>query len=88
MTLNEIVVRAASAYPEEYILEYWDMEDAGPRDNPDAGDTLAEFIARELHDTYDPDAGDAEQVATAVRAVQRAADELQLVAHALSDLAA
>jgi hypothetical protein len=26
MTLNELVCRAASAYPEAYVLQYWDAD--------------------------------------------------------------
>ena len=88
MTLNQLVCRAASVYPDGVILDYWDMEKECPRENPNGGDTLARFIAVELHDTYDPQASNGEQVATAARAMQRASDELAVVTHALSDLAA
>lgn len=86
MTLNQLIVRAAIAYPEAAVLDCWDMGRERPlkRDN---GDTLALFVARELRDTFDPQAEEATQIATAVRAMQTAADELQRVAHALSDLA-
>ena len=87
MTLNQLVCRAASVYPDAYVLEYWDAEKQEPRKNPSGGDTLAQFIAIELADTYDADASDNEQIATAVRAMQTAADDLAAVAQALSDLA-
>ena len=87
MTLNQIICRAASVYPDGFILEYWDMQESQPRDNVTGGDTLAEFVARELNDTFDPEADEATQIATAVRAMQTAADDLQAVAHSLSDLA-
>ena len=51
------------------------------------GDTLAEFIAREIYDTYDVNASDAEQIVSAVKAMQAAANDLQKVADALSNLA-
>ena len=86
MTLNQVVCRAASVYPDGYVLAYWDMDREMPKKNPEAGDTLAEFIARELADTYDPEASDSEQIATAVKAMQSASDDLQAVAEALSGL--
>lgn len=87
MTLNQLVCRAASVYPDGYVLEYWDMQRQAPKANPVGGDTLAQFIAQEIADTYDAEASDGEQIAAAVKAMQSAADDLQAVAHALSDLA-
>ena len=86
MTLNQLVCRAASAYPEAYVLTFWDALKEEPKSNPDAGDTLAEFIARELYDSYDEAAPDDEQLATAVKAMQSAADDLQAIAHALGNI--
>ncbi len=88
MTLNQLVSRAASVYPEGYVLAYWDADAQGPKKNAEAGDTLAEFIARELADTFDPEASDGDQIVTAVRAMQSAADDLQAVVVALSGLRA
>lgn len=87
MTLNQLVCRAASVYPDAYVLQYWDMDKQAPKPNPSGGDTLAYFIAQELADTYDADADDGTQIATAVKAMQTVADDLAMVAHALSDLA-
>ncbi len=86
MTLNQLVLRAASTYPDAAILLYWDLDNEQPRKNPDGGDTLAEFVAFELAETFDPDADDGTQIATAVKAMQNAADEIGAVAHALSNL--
>jgi hypothetical protein len=86
MTLNQLVCRAASVYPDGMVLEYWDMEKEAPKRNPQGGDTLARFIAVELAETFDPEDDDGTQIATAVRAMHRASDELATVAHALSDL--
>ena len=50
------------------------------------GDTLAQFIVRELKDTFDTEANDAEQLAEAAKAakaVENAASELAAVAAAL-----
>ena len=86
MTLNQLIVRAAIAYPEAAVLDCWDMGREQPRRDK-GDDTLALFVARELDSTFDPQADEATRIATAVRAMQTAADELQAVAHALSDLA-
>ena len=86
MTLNQLVCRAAMAYPEAAVLDCWDTRRERPKRDK-GGDTLALFVARELKDTLDPQADEATQVATAVKAMQTAADDLQRVAHALSDLA-
>ena len=86
MTLNQLVCRAASVYPDTYVLHYWSLDEEKPRENPEGGDTLAEFIARELYESFDPEAGDDEQLATAVKVMQSAADDLQAVAHALANL--
>jgi len=87
MTLNQLICCAAAVYPDAFVLEYWNMQKQHPRRNRLGGDTLAEFIAVELADTYDEEADDAEQIASAVRAMQSAADDLSAVAHALSNLA-
>lgn len=87
MTLNQLICSAASVYPEAFVLEYWDKESSEPRENRMGGDTLAEFIAREIYDTYDVNASDTEQIASAVKAMQTAADDLQKVADALGSLA-
>lgn len=86
MTLNQLVCRAASAYPDAFVMEYWDAMKEEPKPNPDGGDTLAEFVALELYGSYDPEASDDGQLATAVKAMQSAADDLAGVAHALANI--
>ena len=86
MTLNQLVCRAASAYPDAYVLEYWNAETQEPKENPLGGDTLAQFIAIELADTFDEEADDDKQIAEAVRVMQSAADDLNSVARALRAL--
>ena len=70
MKLNDLIHKAAAAYPDAQLLEYWDGQRAVH--NPAGGDTLAEFIVRELCDTFDAKAGTGEQVAEAVRVLNRA----------------
>ncbi len=83
MLLNQLICRAASVYPEAQVLEHWDMENSGVRNNPGGGDTLARFVALEIADTYEENETDYEQVAAAARAMRRAADDLNAVAFAL-----
>ena len=86
MTLNQLIATAAGAYPEAYLLQYWDTEASEPKDNPVGGDTLAQFVAHELADTYDEAASDAEKIETAARKIREAARDLRTVANALAGL--
>ena len=86
MTLNQLIATAAGAYPEAYLLQYWDTEASEPKDNPVGGDTLAQFVAHELADTYDEAASDAEKIETAARKIREAARDLDAVANALAGL--
>ncbi len=86
MTLNQLICRAASVYPDTYVLEYWDLEKQEPRSNPEGGDTLAQFIAQELASTYDEEDSEQEQVATAIRVMESAAADLSSVARAIREL--
>ena len=86
MELNRIITRAASAYPECWVMQYWDMKKECAVSNRDGGDTLAEFIAHEIEATYDPDASESEQINTAARKIQEAANDLQVVATAIDNL--
>jgi len=86
MKLNELIHQAAAAYPDAQLLEYWDGQRAVH--NPAGGDTLAEFIVKELCDTFDADATEAEQRAEGTRVLRRAVSELQSVITALLPVAA
>ena len=85
MTLNELMSKAASGYPDAQILLYWDFADEEPRANPNGGDTLAHFIAVELAETFDPDASEPDQAAQAVRSMERAERDLRGVIDALQN---
>jgi len=86
MKLNDLIRTAASGYPDAQVLEYWDFEGAKPRSNADGGDTLACFVALELAETFDDDAPTSDQAAEAVRALTRAADDLQSVIEAIEQM--
>jgi len=62
------------------------MYDKNGVESPDAckqGDTLALFLVLELTDTFDPEASDRDQLATARRAVDMANEQLNDVHMAL-----
>ncbi len=83
MIPNMLISRAASVYPDAYVLSYWDSEKQEPKANPAGGDTLAQFVAQELSDTFDPEADETEQIAAAVKAMRDAADDLLAVAFSI-----
>ncbi len=78
MKLNRLIRLVDGFYPDGLVGQHWDFRAEQPLD-AGAGDTLALFIARELSATFDPDAGDREQIAAAVTAMERAAEELGTV---------
>jgi hypothetical protein len=82
MQLIDLVRRCEKAYarvfPESSLIEQVDRQGV-PLNPPPGGDTLALFIVQELHETYEPDADDRDQLATARDAMQDAVDELDAV---------
>lgn len=86
MKINQIICKAASAYPDDFILKYWNNEKQCPRKNPGGGDTLAQFITQELADTYEPKAAGSVQVETAVRVMQAAVSDITAVIKALRSM--
>ena len=82
MKLTDLIHKAASGYPDARLLAYWDGRRAVS--NPAGGDTLAEFIVRELCDTFDEQADTSKQVAEAVRVLNRAKSDLEGVVATLT----
>lgn len=76
MTLKQIIEIADDAYPDGMVADYFRAPDE------DHGDTLAQFIAIELKETYDPNGSDAEQLVAAAKAMRTALSELQEVTDA------
>jgi hypothetical protein len=76
MTLEKLIAVVDEAYPDGLVGRAHKGEDVG--------DTLALFIARELSDTYDSDASDAEQAAEAERVMGNAHREIGEVLEALN----
>lgn len=54
MTLNELMQKVIDAYPDpDSIAAYWNPG-TGKMNKKASGDTLAEFIVREIAETFDP----------------------------------
>lgn len=81
MKLNELLEIVHRAYPSEDTRRCWDAKKQKVRTG--TGDTLAEFIVREIVDTYDAAATDRAQIADAVLAMNKAQSDLDAVAKAL-----
>jgi hypothetical protein len=75
MKLSTIISIANMAYPDGLV------EQAFQGDH--VGDGLAEFIVRELRDTYDPKASSLDQLEEAARVMESALKELTDVKEAL-----
>ena len=88
MKLSQIMQRAAQAYPDEYILRFWDEARQYAVPCEGAGDSLAGFIAWELYETFDPEVGDEEQIDQAIKLMQNAVEKLSGVVRALEGLKA
>lgn len=76
MTLDDLIRVASDAYPDDCVWRCY-------KDTDPVGDTLADFIARELADTFDETASDADKLEEAIRAMKKAQDELGDVVEAL-----
>lgn len=77
MTLTQIIDIADTGYGDGLVKLYHEQ----PAYNH--GDGLADFIARELRDTFPDDAADVEQLIEAIWAIESAADDMKKVLAAL-----
>lgn len=93
MTLHQLVEIADRGYrrdfPESGLIPFCHA-DGTPLSREEyaragGGDALAFFVAHELYETYDEAASEYEQLATAARAVRKAAEDLLNVAQELLD---
>jgi hypothetical protein len=76
VTLNDLIRLVDKYYEDGLVSQYWDFGTSCPKDNPDAGDTLALFVAREIKDTFDPEASREAQISEAARVLYRAGNQL------------
>ena len=77
LSLVELLKIANEAYEDGYLAEYFDPDTGTSRAG--SGDTLAEFIVREIRDTFDPNAIRSEQLEEARRVLMNAIDDLENV---------
>ena len=84
MTKTDLIKLAASGYPDEFILEYWN-EDDEDIDGCASGDTLAKFIAIELMETMDVELDDVDQLEAAIYKLRNARDDLDGVIQVLEN---
>ena len=81
MTMEELIKSADDAYDDGLVQQYFEDPDGNH------GDTLAEFIVRELEDTFDPDLPTEKQIAEAIRLMTSAIRQLQDVVSAFEEAA-
>jgi hypothetical protein len=77
LSLVELLKIANEAYEDGYLAEYFDPDTGAARAG--SGDTLAEFIVREIRDTFDPNASRMVQLEEARRVLMNAIDDLESV---------
>ena len=82
-TLKQIINIANKVYPDGLVKQAHTSKDICGYAH--IGDGLAEFIARELADTFDPEASSLEQMKEAHRVMSRAYTELGDIVMAFSD---
>lgn len=80
MGIKELLDRANKGYPDGFLSNYYDAK-GNLRDA--TGDTLAEFIVVELIETFDPDLTEEKQLGEAIRAMERAREDVEGVIRAL-----
>ena len=81
MKLNALLEIVHRAYPDETTRECWDSRKQRARSG--SGDTLAEFIVREIAETFDRTASDEGQLDAALSSMCWACTELTAVIEAL-----
>jgi hypothetical protein len=77
LSLVELLKIANEPYEDGYLAEYFDPETGASRAG--SGDTLAEFIVREIRDTFDPNATRSAQLEEARRVLLNAIDDVENV---------
>lgn len=78
LTLLDLMKWAAIGYPDEgALLNYYNKRTGEPLKRMPRGDTLCDFIVRELSDTFDPKASREDQLTEGIRAINGAIDDLE-----------
>ena len=84
MRLKQIMEIANQAYSDDGAVERAFAAETGSIDELLVGDSLAVFIAREIKETYDPDATREKQLDEAYRVMSVAHEQLENVLNALA----
>ena len=79
--LNTLIAAANSAYPDGFLLTYWNSRLGRPK--PGFGDTLAKFVVLEVNEVARGEPTFEAAREAAAMAIRRAAEELCRVAEAL-----
>lgn len=82
MKIINILDRANSRYPDNFLSEYYDKDG---NYYPGSGDSLARFIVSEIIDTFDPKASDQSQLEQAAIALRNSIYEIESVIDSLYD---
>ena len=80
----ELLNAANKHYDENYLSVYFDVATGHCKQG--SGDTLAEFIVCELRETFDRRRSREQQVAAAVRVLERAKRDIQRAINGLREL--
>ncbi|HEX4076583.1 MAG TPA: hypothetical protein VHX49_14370 [Candidatus Acidoferrales bacterium] len=75
LTVTDLLNAANEHYDEKHLSMYFDARTGGHRAG--SGDTLAEFIVCELRENFDGRSSPERQVAAALRALERAREDIQ-----------
>jgi len=84
LNLIELLKAANTHYADSYLSLYFDMRSGAPKRG--YGDTLAEFIVRELRESFDERFSREQQVTAAVSALERAKEDIQDAIEGLREL--
>jgi hypothetical protein len=80
------VLKAANTYYDDGFLENYFNPKTGKIKTGRHGDTLAEFIVREIKDTFDADASCEDQINEAVRVMEGAQEDVNNTIRGLIEL--
>lgn len=78
LTLVEVLDIAAASYPDELLRVYY-QANSGEFNEEGSGDTLAEFIVREIRETFDPDLTKTQQLQEVTRVLRKAIEDLESI---------
>jgi hypothetical protein len=84
VNLKDILNAANRHYPDRYLSNYFAKKTGEPKMG--AGDSLADFIVRELRENFDTALHGERQVAQAVQVLERAREDIQTAINGLLGL--